>query len=83
MVERTSQTSSGFWSQIAEYDVIATWHNAERLKDYLIDCTGNQEPNQMDGVAIKALSKKLRQHDQNLRELEDFIKSQSLITLKT
>lgn len=28
----------------------------------------------MDGVAIKALSKKLRQHDQNLRELEDFIK---------
>lgn len=28
----------------------------------------------MDGVAIKALAKKLRQHDQNLRELEDFIK---------
>ncbi|MFX7548720.1 hypothetical protein ABTJ50_20490, partial [Acinetobacter baumannii] len=56
-------------ANIAEYDVIATWHNAERLKDYFDRLYREiKNPNQMDGVAIKALAKKLRQHDQNLRE---------------
>ncbi|CAM0683334.1 DUF4368 domain-containing protein [Acinetobacter baumannii] len=62
-------------ANIAEYDVIANWHNAEKLKDYFDRLYREiKNPNQMDGVAIKALAKKLRQHDQNLRELEDYIK---------
>ncbi|EMC7950719.1 hypothetical protein VXG46_001306 [Acinetobacter baumannii] len=62
-------------ANIAEYDVIANWHNAERLKDYFDRLYREiKNPNQMEGVALKALAKKLRQHDQNLRELEDYIK---------
>lgn len=58
---------------IAYYDVIAAWHNAEKLKDYFDRLYREiKKPNQMSGEAIKALSLKLRNHDQNLRELEAF-----------
>lgn len=47
-------------ANIAEYDVIANWHNAEKLKDYFDRLYREiKNPNQMDGVAIKALAKSL------------------------
>lgn len=58
---------------VVNYDVIATWYNAEKLKDYFDRLYREiKNPNQLSGQAIKALAKKLRQHDQNLRELEAF-----------
>ena len=60
---------------VVDYDVIANWHNAEKLKDYFDRLYREiKNPNQLQGEAIKALAKKLRQHDQNLRELEEFCK---------
>lgn len=58
---------------VVDYDVIANWHRAERLKDYFDRLYREiKNPNQLQGEAIKALAKKLKQHDQNLRELEEF-----------
>lgn len=60
---------------IVGYDVIANWHNAEKLKDYFDRLYREiKNPNQLQSEAIKSLAKKLRQHDQNLRELEEFCK---------
>lgn len=68
-------TKSVLMGTVVDYDVIANWHNAEKLKDYFDRLYREiKNPNQLQGEAIKALAKKLRQHDQNLRELEEFCK---------
>lgn len=60
---------------ILEYDVIAEWHSAEKLKNYFEQLYREiKNPNQLEGTAIKTLAKKMRQHDQNLRELEEYCK---------
>lgn len=67
---------------VRDYEVIANWHNAERAKSYF-DILYREliHPNQMSGENIKRISKKLRSHDQYLRELEDFcIKGNRLFT---
>lgn len=67
---------------VRDYDVIANWHNAERAKGYF-DILYREliHPNQMSGETIKRISKKLRSHDQYLRELEEFcIKGNRLFT---
>ncbi|HAD69755.1 hypothetical protein [Acinetobacter radioresistens] len=67
---------------VRDYDVIANWHNAERAKSYF-DILYREliHPNQMSGETIKRVSKKLRSHDQYLRELEEFcIKGNRLFT---
>lgn len=69
---------------VVDYDVIANWHNAEKAKSYF-DILYREliHPNQMSGEAIKRISKKLRNHDQYLRELEEFcIKGNRLFTPK-
>ncbi|MCR4532479.1 hypothetical protein [Acinetobacter venetianus] len=69
-------TKSVLMGNVVNYDVIANWHNAEKLKDYFDRLYREiKNPNQLQGEAIKALAKKLRQHDQNLRELEEFCKN--------
>lgn len=67
---------------VRDYDVIANWHNAERAKSYFDNLYRELiHPNQMSGETIKRISKKLRSHDQYLRELEDFcIKGNRLFT---
>ena len=60
MVENISDIKRVLVANIAEYDVIANWHNAEKLKDYFDRLYREiKNPNQMDGVAIKALAKSL------------------------
>jgi len=69
---------------VRDYDVIANWHNAERAKSYF-DILYREliHPNQMSGETIKRVSKKLRSHDQYLRELEEFcIKGNRLFTVE-
>ena len=69
---------------VVDYDVIANWHNAERAKSYF-DILYREliHPNQMSGETIKRISKKLRSHDQYLRELEEFcLKGNRLFTSK-
>lgn len=67
---------------VRDYDVIANWHNAEKAKGYFdILYRELTHPNQMSGETIKRISKKLRSHDQYLRELEEFcIKGNRLFT---
>lgn len=67
---------------VRDYDVITNWHNAERAKSYFDNLYRELiHPNQMSGETIKRISKKLRSHDQYLRELEDFcIKGNRLFT---
>lgn len=58
---------------VVDYDVIANWHNAEKAKGYFdILYRELTHPNQMSGETIKRISKKLRNHDQYLREVEEF-----------
>lgn len=67
---------------VRDYDVIANWHNAERAKSYF-DILYREiiHPNQMSGETIKRISKKIRSHDQYLRDLEEFcIKGNKLFT---
>lgn len=69
---------------VVDYNIIANWHNAEKAKSYF-DILYKEliHPNQMSGETIKRISKKLRSHDQYLRELEEFcIKGNRLFTSK-
>lgn len=58
---------------VVGYEVIANWHNAERAKSFLETLYKElKHPNQMSGETIKRIAKKIRQHDQYLRELEEY-----------